>query len=237
MPAIYGSMAAVMAELEAIGKDRRNKDQGFNFRGIDQAYNALHPIMAKHKVFSIPRVLKMTARVDRPTRSGGNITFTLLEVEYDFVSGIDGSRVTAGPVIGEGADTGDKGCSKALAIAHKYVLMQTFLIPTEKTDDPDFESHDVVYEAPPTRPPATQPPPANKSGSIEISDPAEATTVADLIINLADGQETVEGLKDYWVKNIDRINYMKEFYPVEYNRITAAIAARKATLQEQHNDE
>lgn len=47
---IYKAMAAVMADMEAIGKDARNQQQGFNYRGIDSVYNTLHPILAKHKL-------------------------------------------------------------------------------------------------------------------------------------------------------------------------------------------
>lgn len=237
-PAIYTSMAEVMRGMSAIGKEGVNKSQKFRFRGIDQVYNALHPLMAKHSVFTVPRVLEMIARVDRTTRSGGNITFSIIKVEYDFVSGIDGSKVTIGPVISEGADSGDKGLNKALAVGHKYVCLQTFLIPTEDMDDPDAEAVDIkpVSEAKPAapkketaKPPAAAAPDKSK---IKISNEGEAAAIADMIINLAEGMTTIEGLKDYWIKNFDRTEYIKAHYPDEHKRITAAFSAHKATLTE-----
>jgi hypothetical protein len=144
--AIYGDLAKVMQELSAIGKDRKNEKQGFMFRGIDQVYNALHPLMAKYGIFTVPKVLEVVSRENRPTRSGGISTYTLLRVQYAFVSGKDGSHITVGPVIGEAMDSGDKGCNKCLAIAHKYALFQLFMIPTEDSVDPDFQTHETVQE-------------------------------------------------------------------------------------------
>lgn len=143
---IYGDLAKVMQELSAIGKDRENKQQGFMFRGIDQVYNALHPLMAKYGIFTVPNVLEVISRENRPTRSGGISTYTLLKVQYAFVSGKDGSHITVGPVIGEAMDSGDKGCNKCLAIAHKYALFQLFMIPTEDAVDPDFQTHETVQQ-------------------------------------------------------------------------------------------
>ena len=51
---IYQAISAVMADVEAIKKDKDNRQQGFKFRGIDDVYNAVHPILAKHGVFSLP---------------------------------------------------------------------------------------------------------------------------------------------------------------------------------------
>ena len=144
MSKIDKALGAVLKDCVPIAKDRRNKMQGFQFRGIDDAYNALHPIMAKHQVFTVPRVLKME-REERQTKAGGTLIYTMLTVEYDFVCAEDGSKVTAGPVIGEAMDSGDKSCNKALAMAHKYILFQTFMIPTHM-EDADATAHDLAFD-------------------------------------------------------------------------------------------
>lgn len=141
---IYTALGSVLKDCVPIAKDRRNKMQGFQFRGIDDAYNALHPIMAKHQICTMPRVLNIE-REERQTKAGGTLIYTMLTVEYDFVSGEDGSKVTVGPVIGEAMDSGDKSCNKALAMAHKYVLFQTFMIPTHM-EDADAASHDLAFD-------------------------------------------------------------------------------------------
>ena len=47
---VYQCINAVAAEIarEGIAKGRRNQQQGYNFRGIDDVYNALAPVIAKH---------------------------------------------------------------------------------------------------------------------------------------------------------------------------------------------
>lgn len=130
-----------MADLEAVGKEKKNIQQGFMYRGIDDVYNALHSVLAKHKVFTVPRVLGKT-REERQTKTGGALTFAILEVEFTFFAE-DGSSVTA-VVIGEGMDSGDKASNKAMAVAHKYALLQVFAIPTVDMDDPDSTTHDVA---------------------------------------------------------------------------------------------
>ena len=54
---IYQAMAEVMKDIDAVGKNQKNQQQGFKFRGIDDVYNAVHPILAKHGVFTVPTVL------------------------------------------------------------------------------------------------------------------------------------------------------------------------------------
>lgn len=138
---IYARIAAVLADADAIGKDRTNTQQGFKFRGIDDVYNALHPILAKHQVFSTTEVLEDRTE-ERTTKSGAALIYRILKVRFTFYT-IDGSSVSE-IVIGEGMDSGDKASNKAMAIAHKYALLQLLAIPTEDQKDPDAESHEVA---------------------------------------------------------------------------------------------
>lgn len=141
VPMIHGLMVAIMRDVDGLVKDNTSKG-GFKYRGIDDVYNMMHDILSNHGVFMLPRVVG-SAREERKSNAGNTLIYTMLTVEYDFVAS-DGSRVTAGPVIGEAFDTGDKSCMKALAIAHKYIMLQTFLVPTNLSVDPDAETHDVA---------------------------------------------------------------------------------------------
>jgi hypothetical protein len=136
-------MGRVMADIGAIGKTENNTAQRFKFRGIDNVYNALHGIMAKHGVFCTSEILEKS-REERPSKSGGVMAFTCLRMRYRFHAP-DGSYVTT-EVEGEGMDSGDKSSNKAMAIAHKYALLQAFLIPTEEQKDPDAESPEIGGE-------------------------------------------------------------------------------------------
>lgn len=138
---IHEKIIAILADADAISKDRRNQQQGFNFRGIDDVYNALHPLLAKHGVFSTTEVLSERSE-ERQTAKGGTLIYRILTVKFTFYAA-DGSHVES-VMIGEGMDSGDKASNKAMAIAHKYALLQLLAIPTEDAKDPDAESHAVA---------------------------------------------------------------------------------------------
>jgi len=134
---IFKAISDAMADIDAIGKTSKNKQQGFMFRGIDDTYNQLHPVMVKHRIFSVPEVIT-DKHEERATKAGGHLIYRILTVRYTFYTD-DGSSIAA-VVIGEGMDSGDKAASKAMSIAHKYALMQVFCIPTVDLIDPDYET-------------------------------------------------------------------------------------------------
>ena len=136
-PLIYKKIIEVMADINAIGKDRRNQQQGFQFRGIDDVMNELHGSLAKCGVFVLPTVLEET-RTTGKTKNGGDMFYTRLKINFGFYAE-DGSHVDA-IVIGEAMDTGDKASNKALSIGLKYAMLQVFCIPTEDDKDPDAVS-------------------------------------------------------------------------------------------------
>lgn len=133
---IYEAIPAIMQDIKQITKDKKNAQQGFMFRGIDQVMNTMKPLLAKHGVFIVPEVINMT-REERQTKSGSNLLYSVLTVRHHFIA-TDGSEVTS-VTIGEGMDNGDKASNKAMAIAFKYACFQVFCIPTEEMakDDPD----------------------------------------------------------------------------------------------------
>ena len=141
---VYQAINAVQADLSQVGiaKNRTNtQGAGFKFRGIDDVLNALSPLLAKHGLVIIPRVISRTC-TERSSKSGGALFYVVIEAEFDFVSAEDGSKTTA-RMIGEAMDSGDKGMNKAYSIALKYALFQAFLIPTEELKDPDAETHNI----------------------------------------------------------------------------------------------
>ncbi len=135
-------MLGVLADVCAIEKNQRNKQQDFKFRGIDDVYNELHPLFAKHGILWAPRVTSNQYE-SRAARSGGSINHVRLMVEY-VVSAEDGTTMTVGPVPGEAMDSGDKASSKAMSIAFKSAVFQTFVIPTDSSLDPDGETYEPV---------------------------------------------------------------------------------------------
>lgn len=144
VPAVYRAIANVMGDLarQGIAKDQTNTFDKYKFRGIDAVYNALAPLLAKHGLLILPRVLERTSE-ERTSQKGGAVFYITVAVEFDFVAAEDGSVHTI-RAYGEAMDRGDKGTNKAMTAAYKYACFEAFCIPTEGSDDADAETHEVA---------------------------------------------------------------------------------------------
>ena len=154
-PAVYRAISSVAGAIakEGIAKNKKNTQQGFMFRGIDDVYNALAPILSEFGLVVLPRVLKRI-ETEREAKSGGALFNVVVEVEFDFVAAEDGSRHVV-KTFGEAMDSADKATNKAMSAAYKYAAMQAFCIPTSGDNDADATSYEV---APKRQAPANQPP-------------------------------------------------------------------------------
>jgi hypothetical protein len=142
---VYECIAEVSREIATTGiaKSRRNEQQGYTFRGIDEVLNTLSPLLAKYRLVILPRVLSRTV-VERATAKGGVLFAVVVEVEFDFVSAGDGTMHTV-KTYGEAMDSGDKATNKAMSAAYKYAAFQTFCIPVEGAlEDADAMTHEPV---------------------------------------------------------------------------------------------
>lgn len=144
VPHVYGAISEVTAKLAktGIGKDQVNTFDKYKFRGIDDVYNSVARHLADAKLCMIPRVVARTV-TERESQKGGALFYVVVEVDYDIVSAVDGSRHTA-HVIGEAMDRGDKATNKAMSAAFKYLCLQLFCIPTEGDNDADSSTHEVA---------------------------------------------------------------------------------------------
>lgn len=145
---VYHKIATITGILarEGIAKARTATGAGanFNFRGIDDVYKALAPLLAEHRLCVIPRMLNREV-VERRSAKGNALFYVTVEAEFDFVSSDDGSIHTA-RTFGEAMDSGDKATNKAMSAAYKYAAFMTFCIPVE--GDPDAEVHEVSGQMP-----------------------------------------------------------------------------------------
>lgn len=141
MAEIYQAIIGVMSDIGVIGKEKKNAQQGFKYRGVDDVMNALQPVMVQHGLFVVPEIIDQK-REERQTKNKGNLIYSVCTVRYTFYAK-DGSSVQC-VVIGEGMDSGDKATNKAMSIAFKYACFQVFCIPTEEMKDPDAEVHTVA---------------------------------------------------------------------------------------------
>ena len=143
---VYAAISSVMADLaiEGISKNRKNQQQGYSFRGIDDIYNALSGSLSRHSLVILPRVLGREV-TEREAKGGNALFYVVVEVEFDLVAG-DGSKHTI-KTYGEAMDSGDKATNKAMSAAFKYACMQAFCIPTEGDNDADAVTHEIVHKA------------------------------------------------------------------------------------------
>lgn len=149
--AVYPAICAVMAEIgvHGIAKGRKNQQQGYSFRGIDDVYNELNALLSKHKLIMTPRILTREV-AERQTSKGSALFYVTVEAEFDFISAEDGSKHTV-RTFGEAMDSADKATNKAMSAAYKYAAMMVFCIPTEGENDADATTHEVAPAQPNTK--------------------------------------------------------------------------------------
>lgn len=144
MADVHIAIGRVMSALAKMGisKSHDNQSQGYKFRGIDDVYNALAPLLSEHGLLILPRVTERTVS-ERESSRGGALFSVTVKVEYDFVAVSDGS-VQLVSTYGEAMDSGDKATNKALSAAYKYACIQAFCIPVQgESPDSDEQTHSV----------------------------------------------------------------------------------------------
>ncbi len=142
---VYQCINAVQTAINKTGISKdRTAQQGanFKFRGIDDVYNALAPLLAANGLCILPRMLTRHCE-ERQSAAGKALFYVTVEAEFDFVSSEDGTRHVV-RTFGEAMDSGDKATNKAMSATYKYACMQAFCIPTEGDNDPDAHVHKVA---------------------------------------------------------------------------------------------
>jgi len=144
---IYAAMAKAMAQVGSVGKTRKNAQQGYQFRGIDDVMAHVQPVLAECGIVPVPEVLEREREVVT-TKSGGTMASVRLLVKHTFYAK-DGSSVAA-ITLGEAMDSGDKASNKAMSAALKYALTEALLIPTYEVDrDTEEGSPQMARPSPP----------------------------------------------------------------------------------------
>ena len=134
-------IAAVMHDVQAVGKKDRNQAQGFNFRGIDAVVNAVGPALRKHGGLIVP----VTSEVwydTIPAKNGGSLNVARVTVTYEVIAAESGDGL-AGTVVAEAFDSGDKATAKAMSVAYRTFLLQLLCLPTDEPD-PDSYSYETA---------------------------------------------------------------------------------------------
>jgi hypothetical protein len=151
---VQEAITAVMRDIGAIGKNKRNEAQKFDFRGIDDVLNALHGPLCEHGLVIMPTVLEREGET-RQTSNGGSMNVVHLTVEFKFI-GPAGDHLSA-VVVSEAQDSGDKATNKAMSAAYKYMALQVFCIPTKDMDEQDASHEPATPQRAPQKPTAPNP--------------------------------------------------------------------------------
>jgi hypothetical protein len=140
-PRVYTAIAAVTTELARTGiaKSQINAAEHYAYRGIDDVMGRLAPLLARHRLCILPRVLERTS-CERHGGKDGLLLSVALKVAFDLVSARDGSMHTI-EAYGEALDAGDKATSKAMSAAFKYAVLQAFCVPVQGSEDADASSY------------------------------------------------------------------------------------------------
>jgi hypothetical protein len=130
-PRVFAAIAAVMNDAMPVGKNQRNEQQNYKFRGIDDVMSAMAGPMRKHGLFILPTI------VEHKQQRDGKMTRTVITMRYS-IYGPAGDCLVA-DVPGEAFDFADKSTNKAQSAALKYLLFTLFMLPVDgrSIDDGD----------------------------------------------------------------------------------------------------
>lgn len=220
---VYKAINLVQMDLckQGISKDSTNTFDNYKFRGIDAVYNALSPLLAKHGLCILPRMLSRSVE-QHTSQKGGILFYVTVEAEFDFVSAEDGSKHTV-KTFGEAMDRGDKATNKAMSAAYKYAAFQTFAIPTEGDNDADASTHVSSGKITPT------------AGAWESMAPDEQIWLQDIanqaisLINKGDIKGAVQHIQDQNLQNEEKVALTTRF---DSKQRSAMVKAREEMEKE-----
>lgn len=145
---VYKAISEVQDALAKIGigktHDAKAGGGSYKFRGIDDVYNALAPLLPEHGLCILPRTIERSV-TERQSKSGNSIFSVVVDMEFDFVCSSDGSKHTV-RMMGEAMDSGDKATNKAMSAAYKYACFQAFCIPVEGENDSENKTYEIAYD-------------------------------------------------------------------------------------------
>jgi hypothetical protein len=131
---IYEKMSRAIGQVDAVTKSKKNSQQGYAYRGVDDAMSAVNKVLSE---------LQLCLTVNYQCEKDDMITikddkiFNKVRVKgYFRIYAVDGSSIECATV-GIAYDYSDKAANKAMSFSLKYFLFQTFMIPTEDIEDGD----------------------------------------------------------------------------------------------------
>lgn len=209
---VYQAINAVAAELaeRGIAKRHRNEEAKYDYRSIDDVLAALAPLLSRHKLCVLPRVLDREAT--RPARDASHVA---VRAAFDLVSAHDGSCHTI-ESYGEALDEGDKATAKAISAAYKAAMLQAFCIPVGH-EDSDAGKLNVDRTS---------------HNRLAVPEPPEGWEAwVGEVIDVANSCDSVEALDRLRNSRRQLLGALQRSCPELYAKAGEAIAARVAGLE------
>jgi hypothetical protein len=202
---IFDKVSLVMHDMGPIAKSKRNTQQNYSFRGIEDLMNEFAPIATKHGIFPVTTRIQDITNEPVTSRAGGSGYRTVRRFTFRFYAS-DGSLVET-TADGEAIDYGDKSSNKAYSVAYREAIFKMFIVPFAQDD---IENHDHELKEPteaskhPTRRTST---PVSKSAAAR--ELAAKTRIVALVDKLNDGETpsfaTKEEKADYYAAEVQRL--------------------------------
>jgi hypothetical protein len=217
---IHKALPQITGAIDPIEKGKKNPQQGYMFRGVDDVYAALNLLLEKFGVTILPEVLE-SSHDSFTTKNGAMMFRHRAKVKYTLVA--SDSTSLACTVEGEGMDSGDKSTQKALSMAYKYMAFQVFCIPTGEKIDTEEDSPEVV--GPAQAAPAKEKPKAVPAPKQETPTPALEGAAAQaansegedpdslakrMIDRIGAGFENEHHWQNFWKTNVADINALPQ---------------------------
>lgn len=228
---IFEIFADVKREVGPVGKDSRNQQQNFNYRGIDAVVNAAAGALDKYGVITAPILDQYD--YDGNVEVGKNRSLmghAKVQVTYRFY-GPAGDHFDA-RVPGEAMDSGDKATAKAMSVAYRIALLQCLNLPTDEAD-PDSQTYersprasagDAWESAAPSSPRQPQ------NSSRDSAQRSSAPSWLDTAIAKAATFKTEADGTDLWKESAAKV-HGREVTPADAKNVQDLIAARIEDLR------
>lgn len=216
-PHVFQAINRVTAAFakDGIPKTHSNVKDQYQYRSIDDLLNRLGPLLARHGLCVLPRVLERQTE-DRAGEADALLVSVRLLVSFDLVSCRDGSRCTI-QAWGEALDASDKGTAKAMSAAYKAAMLQTFCVPVVG-EDADGITHRLKVR-------------------VREREPVEGWTAwAEGICDMIGVCETPEALDRVRTRQAGLLEALRSERADLYARIGQAFSSRARQLAQQPND-
>lgn len=208
---VYQAINAIAAELadKGIPKAHRNEERDYAYRSIEDVLSALAPLLARHKLCVLPRVLERHAV--RWGRAGQLVT---VRAAFDLISALDASVHTI-ESFGEALDDSDKGTAKAISTAYKSAMLQAFCVPVLQEDSDATSAHLN-----------------NNMNGVAIAEPPEGwDSWTGEVIHIAQSCESSEAIDRLTAARRAMLSALQHSRPELYASIGDAVAERLSGLQ------